>query len=125
MSGGSFSRGKGAEAPDSASKLGAGSEARGRLSGSGIIELHGYLVGEVDWAGPLLVGSEAKLEASGRIKRVEVLGVIHGHLEVEEEALVRQGACWSGGCSTPIMATEAGSWLDGVFSVRPEMETGS
>ncbi len=125
MSGTSSSKGKGAEVPDTASRLGAGSQARGRLSGSGIIELHGHLEGEVDWAGPLLVGSEAKLEANGRIKRVEVFGVIHGHLEVEQEALVREGACWSGGCTTPIMATEAGSWLDGVFSVRPDMETDS
>lgn len=119
MSVSSSRKGQGGDGQDAASRLGAGSQGRGRLSGSGSIELLGHLVGEVEWAGALLVGSEAKLEANGRIKKLELLGVIHGHLQVEEEAVIRQGACWSGGCATRMMETEAGSWLDGDFIVRP------
>ena len=101
------------------SRLGEGAEANGRLSGSGSVEILGFLSGEVDWSGLIVVGPEGKLEASGKVRSIELFGVVHGRLDVEQEVLVREGARWSGGCSAPSMTTEAGAWIEGEFKVRP------
>ena len=101
------------------SKLGKGSEARGRLSGSGSMEIHGALGGEVDWQGLLLIGVDGRLVADGRVGTLDLRGILEGRLDVTEEVLVRRGARWAGGCATPSMSTEAGAWIEGEFRVRP------
>lgn len=105
------------------SKLGKGSEARGRLSGSGSMEIHGALGGEVDWEGLLLIGCEGRLVADGRVRTLDLRGILEGRVDATEEVFVRRGARWAGGCVTPSMSTEAGAWIEGEFRVRPP-ETG-
>ena len=102
-----------------ASRLGVGSAARGRLSGSGSLEIHGSLEGELDWAGRLKVGEQGRLEVAGRVEVLELEGRLDGALEVGKEALVRQGAHWTGRGSSPSMTTEPGAWLEGEFRIRP------
>ena len=106
------------------SKLGKGSEARGRLTGTGSMEIHGALAGEIDWKGLLLVATDGTLVADGRAETLDVRGMLEGRLEVSEEVFVRRGARWSGGCATPSMSTEPGSWMEGEFGVRPPEMSG-
>jgi len=65
------------------SKLGKGSEARGRLSGSGSIEIHGALGGEVDWQGLLLIGVDGRLAADGRVGTLDLRGILEGRLDAK------------------------------------------
>ena len=101
------------------SRLGRDSQARGRLTGSGILEIHGAMEGEIDWSGRLTVGENGRLEVSGRVDVLELRGQLDGSIEVATEAVVRSGARWTGGGSAPSLATEPGSWIDGEFRIRP------
>lgn len=101
------------------SRLGKGSDGRGRLSGSGRVEIEGRITGRVDWSGLLVIGPDGLLEANGRVHTLEVRGVFQGGVEVEQEVIVRDGAQWWGGCAAPAMVTEAGAWFEGEFRIRP------
>lgn len=102
-----------------ASRLGEGSEARGRLRGAGAIDVHGVLRGEIDWKGKVVVGPRGLLEADGRVESLELRGALEGRVEIEREAFVRRGARWSGAGVAPALTTEAGCWLTGEFRVVP------
>jgi len=67
----------------------------------------------------VLIGSEGRLVADGRIGSLDLRGSLEGRLDVAEEVTVRRGARWAGGCATPSMTTEAGAWIEGEFRVRP------
>ncbi len=101
------------------SKLGKGSRARGRLTGTGSVELLGELTGEVDWSGLVVLGPDARLVADGRVESLDVSGVLEGRIVASGEVFVRRGARWVGGCVAPTMSTEAGAWIEGEFRVRP------
>ncbi|MDX1387631.1 MAG: polymer-forming cytoskeletal protein [Acidobacteriota bacterium] len=102
-----------------ASRLGTGSTARGRLSGSGDLEIHGTLEGELDWRGNLRVGEKGRLEVTGKVDVLDLEGCLDGKVDVAKEATVRHGAHWTGGGSSPSMTTEPGAWLEGEFRIRP------
>jgi len=101
------------------SRLGRDSKARGRLSGSGNLEINGSMTGEIDWSGRLTVGENGRLEVSGKVDALELRGHLEGHIEVATEAVVRSGARWTGGGTAPSLATEPGSWIEGEFRIRP------
>ena len=100
------------------SKIGSGSEARGRLTGEGAIELHGTLTGEVEWKGLVVIGSKARLVGDGRVESLELHGVLEGRVVASGHVTVRRGARWVGGCIAPSMSTEPGAWIEGEFRVR-------
>ncbi len=102
-----------------ASRLGTGSSAKGRLSGSGDLEIHGTLEGELDWSGSLKVGEKGRLQVSGKVEMLDLEGHLDGKIDVGKEAVVRHGAHWTGGGSAPSMTTEPGAWLEGEFRIRP------
>jgi cytoskeletal protein CcmA (bactofilin family) len=101
------------------SRLGRDSRARGRLSGSGNLEIHGSMDGEIDWSGRLTVGENGRLEVSGKVGSLELRGHLDGRIDVANEAVVKSGARWTGGGAAPSLATEPGSWIDGEFRIRP------
>jgi cytoskeletal protein CcmA (bactofilin family) len=101
------------------SKIGTGSEARGRLTGEGAFELHGTLTGEVEWKGLVVIGSAARLVGDGRVDSLELHGALDGRIVASGEVAVRRGARWVGGCITPSMSTEPGAWVEGEFRVSP------
>ncbi len=102
------------------SRLGNGSEARGRLTGAGDLEVRGALSGELDWDGLLVVAEGAVVEADGRVSRLDLRGSLRGQVRLGVDGIVRRGASWIGSGSGPSLASEAGARLEGSFAITPD-----
>lgn len=101
------------------SRLGTGAEAIGRLEGAGPLELLGALRGEIEWEGAVVIASSGFVEANGRVARLEVLGSLKGDVTVTVDAYVGSEGSWTGRCTSPSLATDAGARLEGELHVVP------
>ncbi len=97
-----------------ASRIGAGAEAKGRLSGEGRFEVLGTLRGEIDWSGTLALAPGSVVEARGRAGTLLVRGALSGRVEAEDVFVSREGS-WTGGGSAAEICTEDGARVEGDF----------
>ncbi len=102
----------------SSSRIGAGADVSGRLTGAGRVDVLGAFRGELDWDGTIVIGPEAKVEVRGRAGRIELHGVLRGDVEAAE-AFVSSRGSWSGRGAVEQMATEDGARIEGEFRFGP------
>lgn len=93
--------------------LGPGTAYRGVLTGEGGVRIEGSFDGDIDIAGPLVVGENAKISA-GKIRAasVSVAGVVRGNIIASKIEILRTGKIW-GNLETAGFSSEDGAYLRG------------
>ena len=80
--------------------IGAGIQIRGSLSGSGDLNVHGRVEGQVDLEDHLTVELTGVIVANTRARQVTVYGNVQGDTEAAEAVALRASASYSGNIDT-------------------------
>ncbi len=93
--------------------IGRETRVRARVSGSGDIEVHGHLEGELSASGEVRVESTATIAADIRARRIVVRGAIRGDLNADEAIVLEEGARVVGDVRAPRVAIAPGGLVRG------------
>ncbi len=96
-----------------ATSIGRETRVRARVSGSGDIEVHGHIEGEVSASGEVRVESTATIAADIRARRIVVRGAIRGDLNADEAIVLDEGARVVGDVRAPRVAIAPGGLVKG------------
>ncbi len=95
------------------SVIGKSARVRGRVIGAGDIEVRGFIEGEIDVDGDVLVEAQGMVGASIRGKRVVVRGAVKGDLVATEAVSLQEGARVVGEVRAPRVAIASGALVRG------------
>ena len=93
--------------------VGKGVEFKGTISYSGTVRIDGYLDGEINTDGILLIGEDAVLQAKITAGTVVCKGKITGDIVVKEQVKLRAPAVVNGSVKTPLLSMEDGVLFNG------------
>jgi cytoskeletal protein CcmA (bactofilin family) len=93
--------------------LGRETRVRGRVTGTGDVEVHGHLEGELTASGEVRVESTATIAADVRARRIVVRGAIRGDLNADEAIVLEEGARVVGDVRAPRVAIAPGGLVRG------------
>src|SRR5215468_7068973 len=93
--------------------VGKGVEFKGTISYSGTVRIDGYLDGEINTDGILLIGEDAVLQAKITAGTVVCKGKITGDIVVKEQVKLRAPAVVNGSVKTPLLSIEDGVLFNG------------
>lgn len=93
--------------------IGVGTEITGDVNSNGDIRIDGTLTGNLKTAGKVVIGETGKVKGEISCKNSEVLGEIHGKINVSELLSLKATAKIFGDISTKKLAIEPGSKFTG------------
>ncbi len=88
----------------------------GRIQGSGDLEIHGFVEGDVDIEGELVVGEEARSKSTLRAPRVVVRGAVAGDVQATDSIVLEAGARVVGDLAAPRVGIRPGALVRGRIS---------
>lgn len=94
-------------------QIGSGTFVRGRVTGTGDIEIAGRIEGEVTCTGEVLVESTGLVGAGISARRIVVRGAVKGDLVAEEAVVLESGARVVGDLRAPRIAIAPGGLVRG------------
>jgi cytoskeletal protein CcmA (bactofilin family) len=97
--------------------VGKGVEFKGKISYSGTVKIDGYLDGEIDADGVLLIGEEAVIQAKVTARTVVCKGKITGDIVAKARVELRAPAVINGSIQTPILFMEDGVLFNGAIEM--------
>ncbi|MDG2332824.1 MAG: polymer-forming cytoskeletal protein [Myxococcota bacterium] len=102
-----------------------GAHFEGRVYFRGERAIHGEVVGPIEAAGRLTVGSEARIQGCVRAESLTLAGRIEGEVVALERACLEEGATLRGTLSSPRVSVAEGALLEGPCRVGPLEGEGS
>lgn len=93
--------------------IGQGSRIRGRISGATDLEIAGYVEGEVEVSGELVVDVPGRVAANLTAQRLVVRGAVKGDLSATEAVILEDGARVVGDVRAPRIVIAPGALLRG------------
>ena len=93
--------------------IGRGAHVRGRVHGTSDLEIHGYVEGDVNVTGELVVEAHGLVAANLTARRLVVRGAVKGDLTAEEAVLLEEGARVVGDVRAPRVAISPGALVRG------------
>jgi cytoskeletal protein CcmA (bactofilin family) len=93
--------------------VGRTSRVRGRLTGTGDVEVQGFVEGEIAVSGDVTVDAHGLVGASVRGRRVTIRGAVQGDLHGEEAVLLEDGARVVGDVRAPRVSIATGALIRG------------
>ena len=93
--------------------VGKGVEFKGTISYSGTVRIDGYLDGEINTDGILLIGEDAVLQAKITAGTVVCKGKITGDIVAKEQVKLRAPAVLNGSVKSPLLSMEDGVLFNG------------
>jgi len=93
--------------------IGSGTFVRGRITGTGDLEISGRIEGEVTCSGEVVVESSGIVGASISARRILVRGAVKGDLVAEEAVILEAGARVVGDLRAPRIAIAPGGMVRG------------
>jgi len=93
--------------------VGKGVEFKGTISYSGTVRIDGYLDGEINTDGVLLIGEDAVLQAKITAGTVVCKGKITGDIVAKEQVKLRAPAVLNGSVKSPLLSMEDGVLFNG------------
>ena len=93
--------------------LGAGTEYQGQLSFKGTVRVDCRFLGDITSDGKLILGKEANLKGTVRVKELVIHGTLNGEAIVTNRTILHQDAKVSGTLSTATLVMEEGALLQG------------
>jgi cytoskeletal protein CcmA (bactofilin family) len=106
-----------AGAGDISAFVGKGVEFKGTISYSGTVKIDGYLDGEIDSDGVLLIGEEAVIQAKVTARTIVCKGKITGDIVAKARVELRAPAVINGSIQTPILFIEDGVLFNGAIEM--------
>jgi len=106
-----------AGAGDISAFVGKGVEFKGTISYSGTVKIDGYLDGEIDTDGVLLIGEEAVIQAKVTARTIVCKGKITGDIVAKARVELRAPAVINGSIQTPILFIEDGVLFNGAIEM--------
>ena len=106
-----------AGAGDISAFVGKGVEFKGTISYSGTVKIDGYLDGEIDADGVLLIGEEAVIQAKVTARTIVCKGKITGDIVAKARVELRAPAVINGSIQTPILFIEDGVLFNGAIEM--------
>ena len=106
-----------AGAGDISAFVGKGVEFKGTISYSGTVKIDGYLDGEIDADGVLLIGEEAVIQAKVTARTIVCKGKITGDIVAKARVELRAPAVINGSIQTPILFMEDGVLFNGAIEM--------
>jgi len=106
-----------AGAGDISAFVGKGVEFKGTISYSGTVKIDGYLDGEIDSDGVLLIGEEAVIQAKVTAGTIVCKGKITGDIVAKARVELRAPAVINGSIQTPILFIEDGVLFNGAIEM--------
>jgi cytoskeletal protein CcmA (bactofilin family) len=97
--------------------VGKGVEFKGTISYSGTVKIDGYLDGEINTDGVLLIGEEAVIQAKISAGIILCKGKITGDIVSKECVKLRAPAVIMGSIKTPILSMEDGVLFNGAIEM--------
>jgi cytoskeletal protein CcmA (bactofilin family) len=97
--------------------VGKGVEFKGTISYSGTVKIDGYLDGEINTDGVLLIGEEAVIQAEISAGTILCKGKITGNIVAKECVKLRAPAVIMGSIKTPILSMEDGVLFNGAIEM--------
>ena len=104
-------------AGDISAFVGKGVEFKGTISYSGTVKIDGYLDGEIDSDGVLLIGEEAVIQAKVTARTIVCKGKITGDIVAKARVELRVPAIINGSIQTPILFIEDGVLFNGAIEM--------
>lgn len=93
--------------------LGAGTEYQGQLSFKGTVRVDCRFLGDITSDGKLILGKEANLKGTIRVKELVVHGILNGEAIVTTRTILHQDAKVAGTLTTATLVMEEGALLQG------------
>ena len=93
--------------------IGSGTFVRGRVTGTGDLEIAGRIEGEVTCSGDVLVDTSGLVGASISARRIVVRGAVKGDLTAEDAVILEAGARVVGDLKAPRIAIAPGGLVRG------------
>jgi len=106
-----------AGAGDISAFVGKGVDFKGTISYSGPVKIDGYLDGEIDSDGVLLIGEEAVIQAKVTARTIVCKGKITGDIVAKARVELRAPAVINGSIQTPILFIEDGVLFNGAIEM--------
>ncbi len=106
---------------DLTSFLGAGTEYQGQLSFKGTVRLDCNFLGDITSDGKLILGKEADLKGTVRVKELVVHGTLNGEAIVANRTILHKDAKVAGTLSTTTLVMEEGATLQGELFMGNEV----
>lgn len=104
------------------SVLGAGTNVKGRLSGSGGVRIEGAFEGDIELRGLLVVGESGRVTSKLiQATIVVIAGIVKGDIHAEKVEIRASGRVW-GNVETAAFATEEGAFLQGQITMAEDEE---
>lgn len=93
--------------------LGAGTEYQGQLTFKGTVRVDCRFLGDITSDGKLILGKEANLKGTVRVKELVVHGILNGEAIVTNRTILHQDAKVAGTLTTATLVMEEGALLQG------------
>jgi len=106
-----------AGAGDISAFVGEGVKFKGTISYSGTVKIDGYLDGEIEADGVLLIGEEAVIQAKVTAGTIVCKGKITGDIVAKARVELRAPAVINGSIQTPILFIEDGVLFNGAIEM--------
>lgn len=100
--------------------LGAGTEYQGQLTFKGTVRVDCLFLGDITSDGKLILGKEANLKGTVRVKELVIHGTLNGEAIVTNRTILHQDAKVSGTLSTATLVMEEGALLQGELFMGKE-----
>lgn len=97
--------------------VGKGVKFKGTITYDGMVRIEGFLEGEIQTEGVLLVGEGAMITAKVTAGTIVCKGKITGEILAKEKIKLRAPAVVSGGVKTPMLSIEEGVLLNGTLEM--------
>ncbi len=102
-----------AQGPEDRTVIGAGCFVRGRINGSGDLEIAGRVEGDVTVSGEVIVDTAALVASAITARRIVVRGAVKGDLVASESVIIESGARVVGDLRAPRVAIAEGGLVRG------------
>lgn len=103
--------------------IGRGTRFEGTLKFKGIFRVEGYVKGEVEGDGTLIIGKHARLIANLNASKVIVYGKVKGDIAAGDKIEIRIPAKIDGNIKAPAVSMEEGVELNGSCTILKKFET--
>ena len=103
--------------------IGRGTRFEGSLKFNGIFRVEGYIKGEIEGDGFLIIGKQARIIANLRASKVIVYGKVKGDIVASDKIEIRIPAKIDGNIKAPAVAMEEGIELSGSCTILKKSES--
>ena len=105
--------------------VGKGVEFKGVISYSGTVRIDGYLDGEINTDGVLLIGDEAVIQAKVTAGTIVCKGKVTGDIAAKDRVKLRAPAVFNGSMKTPMLSIEDGVLFNGGLEMAQGVRDGA